>query len=442
MRHLLALARVRALTAGLVLLLLLAPARGAPPGCCPDFLAAERALGTHLEYQRRFHQILRVARPMHLGMPGLLVGVEKADRCRIDAPPGKELLKELNDEAPQFRCYREWLCDRVDESRPTFVSHIARYDAGRCDTQFVYNTYARGRNAGRGAFRAGWNALCDVRHTLTEMLATYRPTHLVVAAVGWRTSQYDGIRTWRRLLTTMQRLARHDGAAPFRPLTIVVTWPSNWPAGIFGEIASYFAKAHDADEVGLLWCNVLLHDVVAPAVQQTGTPVVVAGHSFGIRMLSRAMVSRPLIRRGERCQRTTPVDLVLGLQGAFDLERLIRNDGAEGAPYALLPYVGKAQWVLTSSRGDLANVSARFVTGSLHVGGRLAWDRARRYPYLFQQARVRCDGTWCARPGPRGRCHDKRVLYLDASRIISEHVDVENARVARMMLHAVRTFAR
>ena len=434
--------RVPALAVGLVLFGIqpLSAGDGRPaPGCRPAFLTAERRLGTQFPFARGNHEILRTSRPIGLGFPGLLVGIEKAWGDCIAAPSGAARRRRLNDEAPHFHCYRTWLQARLDDAAPTFVSHTVRFDGARgCSVQPLYSVYDRGPFGDRDAYVRGRNALRRLRGALRTMLATYRPTHVVVAVMGWQTSQFEAMRQTHTVLCNMQR-SSCDRAA-FRPLLVMVTWPASWPGGLPGHLLSYFTKANDADEVGLLWVNALLHDVVGPEVEASGVPLVALGFSFGSRVLTRAIVSRPLLDPKQRCQVRTPVDLVLALQGAWDVDRLIPGDAAEGAPYARLAYTGGAKWVLTQSRGDWANLAVRFITASRHAGGPFGWARARRHPHLFERRRVSRCGTW--RPGdapcPQGR---QRVMYLDATCVIDSHTDIETQPVGRMLMQAVQRYA-
>ena len=403
---------------------------------------AERALGTHIRYRQAFHHILRTRRPPQLGAPGIVLATEKAAIDRSDAPSAKQLLRRLHDEARQFATYRSWIRRRHDEMRPTFVSHTARYDGARGDSlSVVYSAYARGCRADEDAYDQGWRALLRLRQTLGEMVATYRPTHVLVVCMGWRVDQHEGIHDTAKVLERMRRAARAEAHGDFRPLVAMITWPSNWAWGPLGEVASYFTKANDADEVGMLWVNLLVHRVIAPVTKRAQLPVVAIGHSFGARILTRALVSRPLIDCSEQCQRDSPVDLMIALQGAFDFERFVPGEGMEGAPYSRLPYTSGTQWVLTYSGRDYANMVSRAVTGSLHVGSRLAWWRSARYPCLVERARVNCDGSSWHSLNPAGPPGRKRVLYLDATRVLPGHSAIFTPGVGRLLMAAIRRFA-
>lgn len=68
---------------------------------------------------------------------------------------------------------------------------------------------------------------------------------------------------------------------------------------------------------------------------------ILIGHSFGARVITRAIFSNGLIdppkvnkESSETHQKNTcDVDLVIGLQGAFSINRFIPGEGEEGSPY-------------------------------------------------------------------------------------------------------------
>ncbi len=64
---------------------------------------------------------------------------------------------------------------------------------------------------------------------------------------------------------------------------------------------------------------------------------ILIGHSLGVRVLTRALFSSPLVptklTNSTDDIKKSDVDLVIGLEGAFSVRRFIHDKGIEGYPY-------------------------------------------------------------------------------------------------------------
>jgi hypothetical protein len=127
-------------------------------------------------------------------------------------------------------------------------------------------------------------------------------------------------------------------------LFIGISWPSEWRSKFLGGFISslsYSVKADDADEVGILWVNRILWNILVPLKKERNIPLILIGHSFGARVITRAIFSHGLIdpekinkESPETRQKSTyDIDLAIGLQGAFSINRFIPGEGEEGSPY-------------------------------------------------------------------------------------------------------------
>lgn len=106
--------------------------------------------------------------------------------------------------------------------------------------------------------------------------------------------------------------------------------------------------------------------------------IVAIGHSMGARLLSQAIFSKEYIKPELRNSSSeSHVDLFIGLQGAFSAKRFVKEEGWEGSPYAAFNEYPTV-FTLTTSRYDLANQTARFITGARHVGGKYGLAYARK----------------------------------------------------------------
>jgi hypothetical protein len=222
----------------------------------------------------------------------------------------------------------------------------------------------------------------------------------MVYSMGWNTDQQEALRNYNSLLYLMLQ-ERKD--RPFRPLFIGISWPSEWNWTFFegmGRLLSYWNKANDADEVGMVWISQLLREVLLPVKreeQKNGRtlPIVMVGHSFGARAITSGVFGYP--GRSTANHTADDVDLVIGLQGAFSAKRFLPSSG-EGEPY--LEYKDYARkFVYTWSRHDSANQSAIW---SRHMGGKNGHEATLGKPqfgeYLIMvgdRAPKKCDGAFC-----------------------------------------------
>lgn len=347
------------------------------------------------------------------------------------------------------------LRDKVEgQHRPTYVSHIASFSADAGEPCFLMNHYRdQGRCARAPAQPAAgppvaqsWIALDLLRADLQARLARSRPTHLVVIVMGWNTHQRAGLDSFRRLREQLVSAAAEQEDAGFRPLFIGVTWPSTGSPLL--PYSDYGIKAKDADEVGAVWLNVLLHRVVAP-VRRGGTPrVVVIGHSFGARATSRAAYSAALLRDVGAPE----VDLLVGLQGAYSYRRFVAgpddsgdgsSEGVEGAPYRdVNRFAGKV--VLTASRHDSAVTALGH--GPFFVGAFESFERTRLgdAASVFEHRIASADGRV-----QLGSTDPSRVLRVDASAFIDQpdgasgaHSDIYRPGTGRFLYQMIQAFAR
>ena len=182
------------------------------------------------------------------------------------------------------------------------------------------------------------------------------------------------------------------GNESFRPLFVGISWPSLWSWKVFntiGILSSYFTKADDADEVGLIWGNRILRDILIPFKKEQNIPLILIGHSLGARLLTRALFSSPLISTEPTKSidiNRSDVDLVIGLEGAFSVRRFIYGEGLEGYPYANFSNYAK-NYVFTWSKHDKANPVTGFY-GARYIGGKYVNKYTRKFD-LFSHYKIK-----------------------------------------------------
>ncbi len=403
----------------------------------------EKALGIDSELERSFHPAVQPECDVRLAFPGYLVAVEKAHREVIGAPPKKRLRLHYNTRAKAFDEYRGWLRRRLRNPRHMFVSHILRHDANG-KAAFLHNEFEE-TSPTTGAFLRGEEALEGLQERVRRDVDSLKPTHVFVVAMGWNNAQALSVERINAVVDGIVRHSKTDGGAPVVPLVFAVTWPSCWAFGRVGHLASYPNKAPDADEVGLTAANRLLHRVLEPVLRDTDTKLICIGHSFGSRVLSRAMFSRPLLDAVDY-QGSSPVDLFIALQGAFRVHRFVSSTlrtifkwhHFEGTPYAAFAEWPDTKFALTSSKHDHAVKAAPWTR---HVGSSRALGWARKRDAHFDVRDVGGEGD----PGDLGgMASNRRVLYLESSGIVTAtdetdgHNNVFNDEVAALNLALLR----
>lgn len=358
----------------LIFSLMIASLAGCASGTPRRLEAAERAYDTDGSITSLFHSTLYYPRELSLRFDGFIVGIEKSPR---------EMISNVGDirirPIPEAGLGDKAAAKRLNDGKMMFVSHIVKNEAhpsrnGNCA---VYNVYSiRGTKqtiptcetpvlAGtprpkrmdranpentKTAFNDSWEALRKLEDAIAAAVETKKYTHVVVVTMGWNTDQIEAIRNINSITSNMV----YSSPTHMNPLVIGVTWPSMWLSAWFDpvlKLTSFPYKAADADELGVTWLGVLLHQTL-PSAQST-LPLVVVGHSFGSRATMMASCVGPVIYEKDAALRRKPIQTVINFQGAFLTSQLLapkKND---------FHFPGRcsnvASIVLTSSAADTAN---------------------------------------------------------------------------------------
>jgi hypothetical protein len=424
-----------------------------------------------LKTNRSFHAVAapEEAEVHPLPFYSYLIGIEKAARKRVGAiafegcQAGSPCCFDTG--GPYFGASvdRIRLRRRIEKlfrhPKSHFVSHVVRYDAQA--PRYLHNVYAAGAGledgapAGPSCLAKGWDAVTGVfALDLAGRVAERHATHILVYATGWNTAQFASIKNytdwWRALMEIYQGGQLRDGAAssraefgevapaPFRPIFVGLSWSADWPR--FPYVADFINKAHDADEVGLTWANLLVNRVLKGVAKKHGVRIVLVGHSFGARLLSRAVHSAPLlILEHDDPVVNPPIDLFVGLQGAFPYKRFVAGRGCDGSPYA--DFALRAQkFLFTSSAKDRA-MDAHWL--SVYIGNDRAFAATRKLqgrsgtPRVFEHSRLIANGSWECPPSMDA----EQVAVLDATALITSHNDVYGAPIARFVLRSLARYA-
>jgi hypothetical protein len=479
----------------------------------------EYRLGTREWNAMVFHRMADEPFGLAFRFPGYLIGVEQANRYLINVPDGDTL--------PDAVEGKRGISSLLNDRRRTFLSHIVEFsdrkpgtgsdaagsDAEMVETRMVYNIYER--DDYKDAYKNGFTQLNLLYEELDRKLAKAKEnapdpkgpaapgqevaySHILVFCMGWNTDQQESIRNYNSLMGFLSQAAKEAGAGGrFRPLVIGLSWPSEWS---YLKPLSYLSKAGDADETGLVWGSYIIKGVLQPLKLKHHLPLVVVGHSFGARVLTRAVASEPgwvpkaapteaspaLPPMPAKTGEQKDIDLFVGLQGAVSANRFVETPPLisgwwEGAPYARLVgcEAGKPEssprFIFTWAEKDKANPIAAYVTGAHHMGGKIGnefclqhlktfWPvlyaeagdtaRAKAWPYNAGSRVYHPGKGWAATLadtlGKAGAGWKGKVFTMDMSSIVKDqpygkgggaHSDIYTPQMGRFLWNSIETFA-
>ena len=383
-------------------------------GGYPKLIDPEEKLGTDGSDLAVFHKFAEGDQGLSLRFPGYIIGIEKSYHSKLNTGGECSLfscsdievsnldeaafLKEtegLDDgEAEARRNYKK-IKGILKDPKRMYVSHIVRYqleqDSGFpfIAEQRLFSVYDKGYELGsRNLYADGKAAVRALAKDIQNDVEQGRYSHILFYSMGWNTDQQEAIRNYNSLIGQLRNQAPGD----FNPLFIGLTWPSewSWPWALeeIGKPVSYIVKAPDADEVGMLWGSLILRELLLPAKRsKPEVPLVVLGHSFGARVMTRAVFGIPGQYPEEKEPGQADIDLVFAIQGAFSVNRFVHKAGVEGSPYKRFSERAR-KFVLTWSKHDSANPLAAFATGAQHAGGKPAYKTSRKYPEVFDRYKL------------------------------------------------------
>jgi hypothetical protein len=408
------------------------------------YVSAEQALATEGFFASQGHFAVYYPSEIALDFPGYVVGIELSERTAqlrdgdlvVTVPTHsgstiERLAIELRDGLPQPDAVTRSSWGR---GQVPVISQVLRYTGnplgvGNCALHSLYQSagselmdFCDGERRPRigewatyqTAFTDSWGAVEVLAKALRKDAASGQYTHLVVAMMGWRTTQEEAIRNFNSLVRTTGMAARGE----FRPLFVGITWVGPWGGRWLdpvNEAVSYPEIAELADTLGLTWLGVITEEAVLPLSDKL--PVSFLTHSFGSRAAVTAVCVGPVIRRGQAAPPQAPVtgsiDRLIGFQAALSLQRFTDRRHYIYEDVRFPDHCPRARSiVVTTSRHDSAVRT-------------IIWaDLAGNYRYFRWFCR-RKSGTIvsCAAVSESGAIEGEydetmRVLYLDASKVI------------------------
>lgn len=386
---------------------------------------------------------------------GYLIGLEKIEREMIKNKPasvengfdeGKYQLLSAENRAQKKQ--NKKFKRITDDKKLMIVTHLFKYKGEQVDT--LHNEYD-GHLDGSVECEDGFDKECQLSfpdaydynqsfvaiesmvadiHTQLNANGSSTYTHLFIMSMGWNNDQQESIGRFNRIIDQLKKVKK-DG--PFNPLVVGVTWPSVWLSGAetwvgrkAGHLGSVFNKANDADEAGYTVLGHMLHQHLLK--KRLPVPVVVIGHSYGARLVSR-MVFSDVHQRDLPSEHNQVHSLVL-LQPAFSVNRFITGEGSEGSPYDNSPQ-RDTRVLITSSRRDKANPAAFW---SRFGGGKWGLNKAKNLDGVF------CNVEWVGESftPPLDNCNNELIM-VDANAIVSDHNDILDLDMAQLIWTGINT---
>ncbi len=385
------------------------------------------------------------AEVLDFGIPFYLIGIEKIDYGRsticgespstscfdtekfIGAYPerklraGKVLKRHLNGHL------------RGAEIRRLLVTHVAYFASNPHDSCFLFSFYPpRDRSpvcagsTGNSEAPSSMQQIWDTAYQAIEeeskfgthikgLWNRYKPTHVFVFATGWETPESKSLARYQEWLRAIEH-AKPPSLADWRPLAIGFAWESKWDKPVISQPV----KGNDADEVGVQWGNMLMSKHVRPLAEESGAKVVLIGHSFGARVVTESVLRRALVDSHPR----GPVDLVVGLQPAFSINRFDRDRSCWFPLFDCAPFFNwEDEWgvgLFTCSRADRTIALA-----PKYAGNCATFNKLRGFHGKYEQTSS-SDGSL------QRQVYPGSTYFIEAA-FIRSHGDVYDSEVGRLI---------
>lgn len=293
-----------------------------------------------------FHDIIYNPEAIALNFPGYIVALDKGRHHAVGV--NAIYPEKSSKDQPGIRRVKERM---RSDPKMHYISHIVRnegnlYGKGNC---LLYTMYSQWGNSDADAGDApanmcaenlsavgksqtaqidSWKALELFATELQQAIVTKKSrdghsyTHVIVVSMGWNTPQIEAIQNFNSIIS---HLKTASGTSRFEPLFVGITWPSVWSSKWLDpliKIASYKAKANDADEVGTIWITEIIDLVKLAAPRET--VLVGIGHSFGARAMFSSICSAGVWGKEQKTNRKW--NTLIGWQSAFSINRFIYDE--------------------------------------------------------------------------------------------------------------------
>ncbi len=328
-----------------------------------DFYKLEKKLGTDSGTEVLFHQMINDTL-IKLNYPGMILGIEKIER---------KLLSNINEKVTpkkQRELYKINLSNYkkvglentirraekiLNDPKVMTLSHWIEFDKNN-KRVLKYNLYNE-INTKQNFLKNSISQIERIKKSLNSKLNNEKYTHIILASTGWNNDQKNSVNTYNIWLKNITEAAEKNNFN-FKPYFIGLTWPSTWETK-GGKVTSYFNKANDSDEIGMTFANLLIWESLIPLLENfPDTELILLGHSFGSRILTRAAHSKIILDK--KATNSKQIDLMIAVQGAFSVNRFLNKKSPEGRLYSTFnPW---KKFIATNSKYDKALDNAFYTT--------------------------------------------------------------------------------
>jgi hypothetical protein len=408
---------------------------------------------------------------------GILLGIEKSAKVGGCQKPKGNGLKDVSN-IDLSAGAKKHLLTRLNDKKSMYLSHAVEYQSSNNGGIF-YNSYnfkniddncvenypnsqsLINMDPPPNLYLRGEKELWKLKKRLKTRLKSAKNsgspyTHIILMAMGWNNDQPESLYRYNKIVENLINVANSNTRIQFKPFVVGVSWPSVWRgfgsdriSKLAGHLGSYANKSNDADEIGYTILNRVLNNVLLELKQEAGIgydefKLITIGHSMGARMTTRAVFSKSLLSENAS---TAEVDLVIGLQGAFSINRFIKGAGKEGAPYANYDKM-KTKFIMTWSSEDKANPMSALISGSRHIGGKLGYKGtlASKKAYSFSHINwPKGDGNKLSEYEKEicsSILHDNSIAMVNLSSIVEDHNDVLDDAIGRFLWCSISQFAK
>ena len=404
-------------------------------------------LGTDTKSNNVYHQLLVNTADFQFNHDGVILCFEKVFRNKQIVANGKKGHYSVADQYSLFGIDPELkslqnngledaiglVTSTLNDPKPIMLTHWAETAAG--SIRIRYSAYENINDENYNLPSACMKAYAEVTELIRQKLQSGKYTHLIVACTGWNNQQDESLATYSDWLKqTAAAAAEDDMTDGFKPFFVGFTWPSSW----ITPALSFFNKANDADELAMTHVNCLLWRYIMPMMKNSASniPVIGIGHSFGGRVMSRAVHSRFML---DQVDLTTSINLAIDLQGAYPLTRFCEKKGDNGGLYTV--DIPVPLHVMTCSKFDHAIKNAIWSVGYMGNSSSIA-SLQERLPENASFGYCSLDNTGRFINFPE----NKRQILVDAQSIVNHiesflagaHSDVSDEEAGRFIWELVK----
>lgn len=396
-----------------------------------DQLNIEKLFGTG-KLLSVFHAVTDPAVIKKMKFDGVLLGFEKIKNKKLSLPKksygfdGKQKTYDLD--INSFMASNDMTAQSMFAK--TILSHpkslvLTHTVKTKGDIQKLdYNIYGEGLNKFERAYdlyQATKEQLNLVAKYVSNQSDSY--THIFVMSTGWNNNQEDSLKFYSEWYANTKKIAA-ENSLDYKPFIIGISWPSFWGIKIGFDMPN---KADDADEIGITHINYFIWKCLMAQKSLENKKIVVIGHSFGARLLTRAAHS---YRYFKSIKKPRKIDFLFSLQGAYMLDRHY-NKGGRFNSLNIKLYTNSDpcnKFVATTSKSDDAMDTARHLGIGLYIGD----DESRKEISMREKDTfdlIKVDGKGDLTISDHGR------HILDCDQIIDSHGDVENMEICNLILN-------